>query len=72
MTVRVDFLADEAAGLKVTRFLQHGAIDYGKALKALLPDLDAAALETSAAASWLERANVVSQAMPLADCPIFL
>jgi len=39
------FLAAEAAGLKVTRFLQNGAIDYGKALKALLPDLDAAALE---------------------------
>jgi len=39
------FLAAEAAGLKVTRFLQHGAIDYGKALKALLPDLDAAAVE---------------------------
>jgi hypothetical protein len=39
------FLAAEAAGLKVTRFLQNGAIDYGKALKALIPDLDAAALE---------------------------
>jgi len=39
------FLAAEAAGLKVTRFLQNGAIDYGKALKALLPDLDAAELE---------------------------
>ncbi len=41
-----DFLAAEAAGLKITRFLQNGAIDYGKALKALLPDLDAAVLET--------------------------
>jgi putative phage-type endonuclease len=41
-----EFLAAEAAGLKVTRFLQTGAIDYGKALKALLPELDAAALET--------------------------
>jgi putative phage-type endonuclease len=39
------FLAAEAAGLKVTRFLQNGAIDYGKALMALLPDLDAVALE---------------------------
>ena len=41
-----EFLAAEAAGLKVTRYLQSGAIDYGKALKALLPELDAAALET--------------------------
>jgi len=40
------FLAAEAAGLKVTRFLQSGAIDYGKALKALVPDLDPAELET--------------------------
>ena len=40
------FLAAEAAGVKVTRYLQSGAIDYGKALKALLPELDAAALET--------------------------
>jgi hypothetical protein len=41
-----DFLAAEAAGIKVTRFLQNGAVDYGKALKALLPGLDPAALET--------------------------
>lgn len=40
------FLAAEAAGVKVTRYLQSGAIDYGKALKALLPDLDPAELET--------------------------
>ena len=40
------FLAAEAAGLKVTRFLQNGAVDYGKALKALLPELDATALQT--------------------------
>jgi hypothetical protein len=41
-----EFLAAEEAGLKVTRFLQSGAIDYAKALKALLPDIDAAELET--------------------------
>jgi hypothetical protein len=41
-----EFLAAEAAGLKVTRFLQSGAIDYAKALKTLLPELDAAELET--------------------------
>jgi putative phage-type endonuclease len=41
-----EFLAAEAAGLKVTRFLQSGAIDYGRALKALVPDLDPAELET--------------------------
>ncbi len=41
-----EFLAAEAAGLKVTRFLQSGAIDYAKALKALLPELDPAELET--------------------------
>jgi hypothetical protein len=35
-----EFLAAEAAGLKVTRYQQSGAIDYGKALKALLPTLD--------------------------------
>jgi len=40
------FLAAEAAGLKVTRFLQNGAIDYSKALKALLPDVDPSELET--------------------------
>ena len=40
------FLAAEAAGLKVTRFLQNGAVDYAKALKALLPDLDPSELET--------------------------
>jgi len=40
------FLAAEAAGLKVTRFLQNGAIDYGKALKALLPELVPSELET--------------------------
>jgi len=39
------FLAAEAAGLKVTRFLQNGAIDYGKALTALLPELDPSELE---------------------------
>jgi len=41
-----EFLAAEAAGLKVTRFLQNGAVDYGKALKALLPELEPAELET--------------------------
>ncbi|MBK1699944.1 YqaJ viral recombinase family protein [Thiococcus pfennigii] len=41
-----DFLTAEAAGLKVTRFQQNGAIDYGQALRALRPDLEAAALET--------------------------
>ena len=40
------FLAAEAAGLKVTRFLQNGAVDYAKALKALLPELDPSELET--------------------------
>jgi predicted phage-related endonuclease len=40
------FLTAEAAGLKVTRFLQNGSIDYAKALKALLPKLDPAELET--------------------------
>lgn len=40
------FLAAEAAGLKVTRYLKNGAIDYGKAFKALLPELDAGALES--------------------------
>ena len=39
------FLAAEAAGLKVTRFLQNGAIDYDKALKALLPELDPSEFE---------------------------
>jgi hypothetical protein len=41
-----EFLAAEAAGVKVTRFLQSGAVDYGRALKALLPALDPAELET--------------------------
>jgi putative phage-type endonuclease len=39
------FLAAEAAGLKVTRYQQSGAIDYAKALKALLPTLEPEALE---------------------------
>ena len=40
------FLTAEAAGLKVTRFLQNGAVDYAKALKALLPELDPSELGT--------------------------
>lgn len=40
-----EFLLAESAGLKVTRSLQNGAIDYKAALAALLPDVDAAALE---------------------------
>jgi hypothetical protein len=40
-----EFLTGEAAGLRVTRYLQSGAIDYGRALKALCPTLDGAALE---------------------------
>jgi len=39
------FLAAETAGLKVTRFLQNGSIDYAKALKTLLPDLDPSEFE---------------------------
>jgi predicted phage-related endonuclease len=40
-----EFLAAEAAGLKVTRFLQSGAIDYAKALKTLLPEVSPEMLE---------------------------
>jgi len=39
------FLTGEAAGLRVTRYQQSGAIDYGKALKALLPTVDQETLE---------------------------
>jgi len=40
-----EFLAAEAAGLKVTRFLQSGSIDYAKALKTLLPEVSPETLE---------------------------
>ena len=40
-----EFLAAEAAGLKVTRFLQSGSIDYQSALKKLLPEVTAEMLE---------------------------
>ncbi len=40
------FLTAEAAGLKVTRYQQSGAIDYAKALKAVLPELDPSQLES--------------------------
>jgi hypothetical protein len=62
------FLAAEAAGLKVTRFLQNGAIDYGKALKALLPDLDAAELETHRRKAS-ERVRITAQDEETATIP---
>ena len=40
-----EFLAAEAAGLKVSRYLQKGTVDYRAALGQLLPQLDANALE---------------------------
>jgi len=40
-----EFLAAEAAGLKVTRFLQSGSIDYQSALKKLLPEVTPEMLE---------------------------
>jgi hypothetical protein len=40
-----EFLAAEAAGLKVSRYLQKGTVDYRAALGQLLPQLDADALE---------------------------
>ena len=40
------FVVGEAAGLKVTRYLQSGAVDYKAALKALAPDLPTETLET--------------------------
>jgi putative phage-type endonuclease len=39
-----DFLVADAGGLRVSRFLQQGSIDYKAALIALLPDLDEEAL----------------------------
>jgi hypothetical protein len=39
------FLRAEAAGVKVTRFRQRGAIDYPKAIKFLIPGLKNEALE---------------------------
>ena len=39
------FVVGEAAGLKVTRYLQSGAVDYKAALKALVPELAAETLE---------------------------
>lgn len=40
-----DFAHAESAGLRVSRYLQQGAIDYRAALKALAPDFDPAVLE---------------------------
>jgi hypothetical protein len=62
------FLAAEAAGLKVTRFLQNGTIDYGKALKALLPELDPSELETYRRKAS-ERVRVTAQDEETATIP---
>lgn len=40
-----DFAHAESAGLRVSRYLQQGSIDFKAALKSLLPDLDPAFLE---------------------------
>jgi len=40
-----DFAHAESAGLRVSRYLQQGGIDYKAALKSLVPDLDPAVLE---------------------------
>lgn len=40
-----DFAHAESAGLRVSRYLQQGNIDYKAALKSLIPDLDPAVLE---------------------------
>lgn len=40
-----DFAHAESAGLRVSRYLQQGSIDYKAALKSLVPDLDLAVLE---------------------------
>jgi putative phage-type endonuclease len=45
VTLMGEFLLAEAAGLKVTRSLQNGAIDYKAALAALLPDVETDVLE---------------------------
>jgi putative phage-type endonuclease len=62
------FLTAEAAGLKVTRFLQNGAVDYAKALKALLPELDPSALETYRR-KGSERVRVTAQDEETATIP---
>ena len=62
------FLAAEAAGLKVTRFLQNGAVDYAKALKALLPELDPSEFETSRRKAS-ERVRVTAQDEETATIP---
>jgi hypothetical protein len=56
-----EYLAAEAAGVKVTRYQQSGAIDYGKALKALLPTLEPEALEPFRRASC-ERVRITALA----------
>jgi putative phage-type endonuclease len=62
------FLAAEAAGLKVTRYLQNGAVDYAKALRALLPELDPAELETYRRKAS-ERVRVTAQDEETATIP---
>jgi putative phage-type endonuclease len=63
-----EFLAAEAAGLKVTRYQQSGAIDYAKALKALLPTLDAEAPEPFRRAAS-ERVRITALADDAAAAP---
>jgi predicted phage-related endonuclease len=63
-----EHLAAEAAGLKVTRYQQSGAIDYGKALKALLPRLEPEALEPFRRAAC-ERVRITALADDAAVAP---
>jgi putative phage-type endonuclease len=62
------FLTGEAAGLRVTRYLQQGAVDYRAALAKLLPEVEPAALEGYRARAS-ERVRVSVLAEPRAAVP---
>jgi putative phage-type endonuclease len=63
------FVVGEAAGLKVTRYLQSGAVDYKAALKALVPELAPETLERYRRKS-AERVRVTLLAEEKATVPL--
>ena len=62
------FLTGEAAGVRVTRYLQQGAIDYRAALAKLLPEVEPSVLEGYRAKAS-ERVKVTVLAEPTATVP---
>jgi putative phage-type endonuclease len=63
-----DFAQAESAGLRISRYMQQGSIDYRAALMALQPDVEPAFLETFRKGSS-ERARITLKAEEKAQVP---